>query len=562
MPFDGCFLKQTVRELEEAIDTHIDKIYQPSKDELVFLLRKKGFAKRLFICMKPGAARLHFTEEKLENPPAPPMFCMLVRKHLSGGKLLAVTQPGAERVAQLLFSAVNEMGDPVQIRLICEFIGNKTNLLLVGEDGRIIDALRRSDPETGDRFLLPGALYQPPEKQEKADPATHTAAQLAALATAENKDTAAALLDTVEGFSPLICREIAWKQETGVPLQEAIASILQDVNGAGTPTLLMKPNGIPADFTYTAITQYGSDVSLLRCDSYSALLDTFYAEREKADRIHRAAADMIKLVRTLRARTEKKLALRLQELEKCKDRETLRIYGELLKANLYAVKSGAKTVTVPNFYEEMKPITIPLDPTLSPQKNAALYFKEYKKTYTAEQTLTALTAQDREELAYLETVADSIARCESLTDVAEIREELAQAGYLKQAPNKRKKETPSHLKEFVSSEGYRIAVGKNNRQNDLLTTVLAGKNDLWFHTKNIPGSHVVVFCGGNPVSDETLLFAAHLAAAHSKAAGSSNVPVDYTPVKFVKKPAGAKPGMVIYTTNKTLFVTPNGGSAL
>jgi predicted ribosome quality control (RQC) complex YloA/Tae2 family protein len=316
------------------------------------------------------------------------------------------------------------------------------------------------------------------------------------------------------------------------------------------------------DYTYTPILQYGESYRNKHFDSFSTLLDTFYAEKETVIRINNAARDILKLVSNLKNRTERKMAVRLQELEKCKNREQLRIYGELLKANLYAITRGQSVAGVPNYYSEnMETVRIPLDVSLSPSDNANKYFKEYKKTYTAEQTLKKLTETDKDELVYFDSVLDSIERSTTLADITQIREELAEAGYIRQTTQQNRKkgnQNANQFKEYTSREGYKILVGKNNKQNDYLTTVFANKNDLWFHVKNIAGSHVLVLCGGNDVSDETILKAATLAALNSKAANSSNVAVDYTPVKFVKKPNGAKAGMVIYTTNKTVYVTPKG----
>lgn len=557
MAFDGGFLHRITEELNIADDSHVDKIYQPSKDELVLLLRKKNFAKRLLICVKPGSARIQFTENKYENPASPPMFCMLIRKYLSAAKLIKVTQPSLERIAELTFSYTNEMGDISEIRLIAEFIGNKTNILLVGADGRIIDCLRKSDPETADRLLLPGALYEYPVNQGKLNPLTAETNQICTAAITHGGNTAKALLDIIDGFSPLVCREAVFKSEIAGNLNSALNAIVTDLKNGGTPTMLIKADGTPYDFSYTDISQYAGEFDKKGFKSYSELLDAFYTARENSERLRRSAADIIKLITNLRARTERKLAIRLNDLKKCENRETLRIYGELLKANLYRLQNGATFAEVENYYDEMKLIRIPLNPALSPQKNADKYFKDYKKTYTAERTLTDLTERDKEELKYFDSVLDSISRSESISEISEIREELALAGYIKQN-GARKKKAPAvpQFKEYTSDEGYKILVGKNNRQNDYLTTVLAAKNDLWFHVKNIPGSHVIVMCRGGEVSDATVMKAAALAAANSKAAGSSQVPVDYTPVKFVKKPNGAKPGMVIYTTNKTVFVTP------
>ncbi len=557
MAFDGGFLHLITQELNIADDSHVDKIYQPSKDELVLLLRKKSFAKRLLICVKQGSARIQFTENKYENPATPPMFCMLIRKYLSAARLIKVTQPDLERIAELTFSYTNEMGDIAEIRLIAEFIGSKTNILLVGADGNIIDCLRKSDPETADRLLLPGAQYEYPAKQGKLNPLTAKAEELCTAAGAQGGDAAKALLDSIDGFSPLVCREAVYRAEIAGGLNAALSNIVTDLKEGGSPIMLIKTDGTPYDFSYTDISQYRNEFTKQSFESCSELLDAFYTARERSERLKGSASDIIKLVTNLRARTERKLAIRLHDLKKCENRETLRIYGELLKANLYRLQNGAAFAEVENYYDEMKPVRIPLNPALSPQKNADKYFKDYKKTYTAERTLTELTKKDEEELRYFDSVLDSISRCESISEISEIREELSLAGYIKQnGARKRKGTSVPQFKEYTSAEGYKILVGKNNRQNDYLTTVLAAKNDLWFHVKNFPGSHVIVMCRGGEVSDDTVMKAAALAAANSKAADSSQVPVDYTPVKFVKKPNGAKPGMVIYTTNKTVFVTP------
>lgn len=557
MAFDGGFLHKIVLELNKAVESRVDKIYQPSKDELVFLLRKKGFAERMFITARPGSARICFTDEKYENPMSPPMFCMLIRKYLSSAKLISVTQPSLERIVVLTFSSANEMGDIVEIRLITELLGNKTNIILVGSDGKIIDSLRRSDPEKNERMILPGAFYQLPERKEKLDPLCISPEKLAEFVGGETAYSEKSLLDSIDGFSPLICREVVSRTEKCGSLVSALKSVIDDLKEIGTPLLLCK-DGSPFDFSYTDITQYENEFEKKIYPDYSSLLNAFYSERENAARIKHAAGDIIKLVNNLKSRTERKLAIRLCDLKKCENREKLRIYGELLKANLYRIKAGSAFFEAENYYDNMNIVKIPLDPAISPQKNAAKYFKDYKKTYTAEQKLTALTEEDREEIVYFDSVLDSISRSESISDIAEIRDELADAGYIKRSAQKRSRQSAAlKFKEYISTEGYKILVGRNNRENDYLTTAIAGKNDLWFHTKNIPGSHVIVFSGGAEVSEDTVVKAAKLAAENSKGAGSSNVPVDYTQIKYVKKPSGAKPGMVIYKTNKTVYVTPD-----
>ena len=548
MAFDGAFLHKITQELSVAVGCHVDKIYQPSRDELVLTLRKKGFAERLLITAKSGNARLHFTANKYENPENPPMFCMLMRKYLNAARLVDIIQPELERVAVLLFSSSNEMGDIVEIKLVCELIGNKANIILVNENGRIIDSLRHSDVESGGRLILPNAVYEFPEAQNKLNPLTTE------LSVIIKKAEETSYLKTVDGFSPLICREI---EESENP-KDRFAQILNDLKTDGNPILILDNNNLPFDFTFTDIKQYGSTFKTEKFESFSALLDGFYTKKETVSRINSSAKDIIKLINNLKNRTEKKISLRLLDLEKCKNRETLRVYGELIKANLYSIKNGSEFAEVVNYYDsELKTVKIPLNPAISPSANANKYFKDYKKSYTAEQTLTALIEKDRKELEYFDAVLDSINRSSTLSDLQEIREELEETGYIKRTKDKRKKgNSNSAFKEYTSEEGYRILVGKNNKLNDLITTQIASKLDLWFHAKDIAGSHVLVMSGGKVVSDQTVLQAATLAAKNSKAAASSKVAVDYTPVKFVKKPNGAKPGMVIYTTNKTIFVNP------
>ena len=568
MAFDGGMLYKVKNELLTAVDCHVDKIYQPSRDELIISFRKKGFVKRVFISARPGASRIHFTENKFENPETPPMFCMLVRKHLSSARLVSVEQNGFERVLELVFFATDEMGDRVTLRLVCELIGNQSNIILVGNEGRIIDSVRRSDIESGKRLVQPGARYEYPTSQQKLDPTRENIANICTeLFSFGDMPISKALLRTVNGFSPLICREIACLASgNDVSVSEcdkdsvanALSTVISALSGQGMPVMLTEENGTPFDYSYVDICQYGDKFAKKQFGTYSDLLDGFYTARDTAARINHSAKDIIRLVENLKTRAEKRLALRLDELQNCQNREEYRIFGELLKANLYAIQQGSRFAEVPNYYDEsLSTVRIPLDPSLSPAANAAKYFKDYKKTYTAEQHLNTLTQNDKNEIVYFDSVLDSISRCTALSDINEIREELADAGYLRSTAKKQKKSNKgAALLEYTSSEGYRIVVGKNNRQNDYITTVLAAKNDLWFHVKNIPGSHVVVMCNGGEVSDGTVAAAAQLAAYHSKASSSSNVPVDYTPVKYVKKPNGSKPGMVIYTTNKTVYVTP------
>lgn len=549
MALDGVFIKKLTAELNSAVNSHIDKIHQPSSDELVLVLRKPAFNKRLLISARPGLQRVHFTEMRLDNPPTPPMFCMLLRKYVGSGRILKITQPDFERLVEIEFSSLNEMGDVITPRLIIELISASPNVILVNENGKIIDALKRSSIENGGRLIQPGATYEYPEKQNKLLPENANIKNI--LSLTDNAKNERALLSTVAGFSPLICREIA---DGYTSLQEVIDVIENDT----APYIIKDKFGEPLDFSFMEIKQY-SGYTTEKQSSFSDTLEQFFSEKAEKSFLRQKSSDIEKLLNNLSARIKKRMNLRKMDLERCKDRELLRVFGELLKANLYAVKSGAESVTVQNFYDEnLSEIKIPLNPALSPQANAAKYFKDYKKSHTAEQTLSTLIESDEKELAYIESVRFALSNASAATDIEEIREELTLSGYIRKAKNSKPKRADNKFKEAISPSGYKILIGKNNRQNDLLTCSIATKGDMWFHTKNIPGSHVIVFCEGAELGDDDIIFAAKLAAENSKAAGSAQVPVDYTRVKFVKKPNGAKPGMVIYTTNNTVYVTPGG----
>lgn len=569
MAIDGAFLSLLTKELSEIINCKIDKIHQPSRDELVFLLRKAGFSSRLFVSIKSGRARISLSSERPENPAQPPMFCMLLRKHLTGAKIVGITQDGFERIITIHLSALNEMGDAVSFSLVCELISNQANLILVDQNGKIVDAMRRSDIETAKRIIHPGASYIAPEKQQKLSLLNSDAQFITDSVFAQTNTTCEkAFVNCVDGISPLIAREISFsanvqnstvgdltnKQKECFKLR--VAELQKTLKSGGKPTVILKDN-LPFDFSYMPIMQYGSEYKLKEVDSFSSLLDSFYCSLDKNDRIKNYSLEINRLLKNTENRIIKKIQIRSSDLKKTENREQLRIFGELIKANLHLIKSGEEKALVQNYYDDnLASIEIPLNPALSPAQNAAKYFKDYKRANTARQLLTKLIEEDSKELAYIESVAEALSRAKSISDINEIKEELALSGYLRRTKMSSKAAPQNKFTEFESKEGFQILVGKNNRQNDLLTTKMAQKNDMWFHTKNIPGSHVIVFCGGNEISEETVIFAAKLAAKNSKAKNSASVPVDYTPVKFVKKPAGAKPGMVIYTTNKTVYVTP------
>lgn len=566
MALDGIFLRLLCRELNSLSDTRIEKIYQPSRDELVLVLRAVGFSGRLLISAKSGFSRIQLTSETPDNPADPPTFCKLMRKYIGGAKIVGFEQQGLDRTVFIRLSCYNEMGDLVNPYLAVELFSNRSNIILCEESGRIIDAIHRSDIEISARLIQPGAKYVPLQPPVKLDPFCESAETLSNAIIVSEKPLGSAFMNVIDGVSPLISRELAERcgldpdDEAAASDKPVLVSVLNDfkktIEENHKPCLISFDKEIK-DFSYLPITQYGGSAEITKVSGYNALLEEFYALRDRASRLKAQSADLNRLLSNIHSRISRRLSSRIAELDKSRDRETYRIYGELLKANLYAVPRGADFIEVQNYYDpDLKSVKIPLNPALSPAANAAKFFKDYKKSHTAEITLTKLIEEDKTELLYIESVIDALSRAETAKEISQIREELFEAGYIFRIGRTKKPSFVSEPKEYRDSFGFRILVGRNNRENDILTLKTADKDDIWLHTKDIPGSHVIIFTEGKELPDETLVFAAKLAAKNSKAAESANIPVDYTAVKYVKKPSGAKPGMVIYTHNRTLYVTP------
>ena len=568
MPLDAICLQGVVGELAPQLTgSRIEKIQQPARDQIILLLRG---SRRLFLNAGANQPRIHLTEQLRDNPSQPPMFCMLLRKHLSGGIIESIRQEPLERVVTLTVLASDEMGERSRFTLVWEGMPRRANLILCDRDGRIIDCLRRVDLEAEqDRQVLPGLFYRLPTRQDKRSPLSVTEEEFAALLgrAAPDAPLDGWLLDTFTAISPLVARELTVRAcgstdapvSQGSALWDVFSWWQRDVNeNAFTPTLI-KRNGSLADFTYGPVTQYGTYAETEVYDSFSHLLDDFYEKREQAERVKQKGRDLLKTATTARDRVRRKLAAQEKELAACLDRDHLRICGELITANLYRMERGQSRLTAQNYYDEnCADVDIPLDVRLSPQENAARYFKQYAKAKTAEKYLTAQLQRGREELQYLESVLQELAQAESEQDFNDIRTELTDGGYLRGRGKKQPGfQRASKPREFRSSAGLRILVGRNNRQNDRLTTKDADKRDIWLHTQKIHGSHVILCTGGAEPDEQSLMEAASLAAYFSQAQGSTKVPVDYTPVKFVKKPAGAKPGMVVYTTYQTMLADPD-----
>ncbi len=574
MALDGVFLKLVRDELKPLIGGRVDKLYQPSREELVIGIRTRDGSYRLLLNCAAGTARVHVTSESIENPKTPPMFCMLMRKHLSSGKLIDIRQDGCERILYFDFDSSNEMGDIVRLTIAAEIMGRRSNIILIDANGRIIDSIKRVTPEmSAVRPVLPGMNYILPPRTQRVSLLDFDADTFKLSVKAfEQKRMSNALVQTIEGISPVFADEVIWRAKcddkavcdfTNNEIQ-CICDYLCEVSSSlydkkNKLVMLKNTQGQLKDFCFTEIKHYGTLMTTEICDSACELLDDFYSSRDKADRIRQKAQDLFRLLETLIDRTARRIANQKAELKECADRDKLRAYGDLIMTNLYSIEKGVKSFTCTNLFDEQEgEITIDLNPRYTPSQNAQMYYKEYKKADTAEKKLTELIADGNDELAYLESVRDALTRADSESDIEQLRDELSEQGFIRHRTKKSGKASKSLPPiKFVSDDGYTILVGRHNRQNDKLTLKDSQKTDIWLHTQGITGSHTIICTDSTTPPDSTILQAAEIAAFYSGGRNSSQVPVDYTLVKFVKKPNGAKPGMVIFTNQKTLYVKPD-----
>ena len=557
MAFDGIMMTMVKRELTAALSgSRVNQIYQPARDELVFSFRTLEGTKKLLVRLS-DSPRIHLSSCSIENPPVPPMMCMLLRKRLGGARLSDITQPKNERVLCLRFEALSEIGDREELKLYIEIMGRYSNAVLVDDQDRVIDSVRRVEfSDVEERVLLPKLPYELPPMQDKLCVEDCEPEEICRRIEELGGDDKA-VLSAVQGVSPIIARELCYRAQSDGMLSRISALKKAVEEGRGEPTLVYKADGSPMDFSFMDIKQYGSSLKTRRFDTFGELLDAFFSDRDRIARMRAKSADLNRLLSNAVDRLSRKINHQKADLKKCADREQLRIRGDLIQANLYRIPRGASSVTVENYYDEDNaPVTIQLNPAVSPAMNAQRFYKEYNKAKTREIMLTEQISKAAEELAYLESVRDMLSRCETEAELSAIREELREQGYIKSPRGSKRRDKPLPPLEYTSSDGFRILVGRNNVQNDNLTLRTAAKTDVWLHTKNIPGSHVIIVTQGREATDTAVLEAAAIAAAHSKAGGSAQVPVDYTLVKNVSKPSGAKPGKVIYVNYKTVFVTP------
>ena len=573
MALDAATLALVTAELNAKLtDAKIAKIFEPTRDELVITLRTRTETFSLLLSARSGSARVCLTQESFENPETPPSFCMLMRKHLTGGRLLGVHMEPGDRIVYFDFLCTNEMGDLVQNTLCAELMGRYSNLVLV-QSGKIIDALKRVDFEDSEiRQLLPGLAYTVPPKPARPDFLAVSAASIVSLACQRELPVADALNKTVAGVGPVVCREAAWRafggehllaseltQAQRVQLMEAIDGLKEEHAAGGRPCSVLTPEGKPVEFTFFRPRQYGESYIIKEWPSFGGMLEGYYAEKDRVERLRTKSKELHKAVHNMYERAVRKQAARKEELAATEKSETLRLYGELLSANLYLAQKGMKSITVSNWYDEGKEVTIPLDLRYSPSQNAQNYFKNYKKKQTAARMLAELLEEGEKEIAYLETVLYEVETASGEAALNEIRAELKSQGYLKYYKPRDKKAKPADFLRFTSSDGFEILVGRNNAQNDRLTLHTARGKDLWFHVQKAPGSHVVVMSRGQEIPDSTRQEAAELAVLYSsafKAGAGAKVAVDTTEVKNIWKAAGAKPGMVLYEVYTTVYITP------
>ena len=565
MAFDAYFLSAVLEEIrEKCLGARIDKIHQPSRDTLILHLRCREGREKLLFAANPTAPRLHLTAASPENPAEPPMFCMLLRKHLLGARLSEITQPPMERAATFTFDCTDEMGFPVQKRLVAELMGRTCNLYLLNPDGRILDCLRRIGlDESSKRAALPGLNYQEPEPVTKL-PAEN--ADFAAILEGAGADVLAdRLMDTLGGLSPLVCREAALFAAGDVDariegldknaVSEKLGLFFAEHIRHPRPCFYALPDGTPKQFAFCPIRQYG-DCQV--AESFGSLLDSYYTLRDQKDTMRQKSGAVRKTVQNLCQRLKRKLAIQEKELAATFDRERLRQLGDILTANLHRIVKGQTAIDCEDFYdEEMKTVSIPLSAILSPQQNAAKFYKDYARMKNAEKELTRQMELAEGELNYLKSVLEELNRAGTEAELEEIRRELQEGGYLRgETGKKRVKQAKLSPMRFESTDGYPIYVGRNNRQNDELTFRLARKDDIWCHASKVHGSHVIISCGGATPPDNTVTQAAQLAAHYAESGGGQNIAVDVTSVKQVKKIPSGKPGMVIYHTYKTVIVNP------
>lgn len=572
MALDGAFLFAVKNELKTLVGGRIEKIHQPSREEIIISIRTRQGSKKLYISANAGSARVHITEKNVDNPQTPPMFCMLLRKRLGNGKLLDIRQDGLERILFFDFECVNELGDVVVVTLACEIMGRCSNLIIIS-DGKIVDSIKRVDSDMSrERMVLPSMTYTLPPKSDRLNFLNAEPEQIIdKLRENGSAELSKALIRVFEGISPVLAREWTFFAGRGVHLDgnvdgDSLDRLLfvikrtrkQLLNGECCFNVASTKEGMLKDFSFIRLSQFGNLMYTKEIPSACELLDYFYSERDSVARTKQRANDLFRLLVNLIDRTERRISVQREELSACADKEYFKLCGDLISANMYRIKKGDSVAVVENFYDENYPtVEIKLDVRKTPSQNSQHYYSEYKKAVTAEKKLAEQIDRGEEELQYLDSVFDSLSRATSENDIIQFRLELREQGYIKSVNGRTKPPKALPPIEYRSSDGFTILVGRNNYQNDKLSLKFAEKNDIWLHTQTITGSHVIIVTDGVTPPDSTIEEAAVIAAVNSKGRDSNLVPVDYCLARYVKKPSGAKPGKVIFTNYKTAFVKPD-----
>lgn len=578
MSLDGIVTRAIVKELNNTIlGGRIDKIYQHEKDEILLNIYNKGNNNKLLISATSNNPRIYLTKCNKSNPSMPPMFCMLLRKHLTGGTVLNVEQYQMDRVLFIDISSIDELGQPSERRLVVEIMGKHSNIILINKDSnKIIDSIKRVTHDMSRvRQVLPGINYEYPPIKDKKNPLDFNTDEFNKLLDEcnSNIETYKFFYTNYIGISPLIGKEVCFNSRIDIDrpigslnleekksLLNSFITIMDKVKKDSYNPVLIKNNfeADYLDFHATDINQFGNQ-NKVYLNSISEVLDKYYLKNDTLDRVSQKSQSIKKSIQTKLERSLNKLSKQKQELLESEDRGKYKVYADLISANLYRIEKGSSEIELENFYtENMEKIKVPLDKRHSPAENAQRYYKKYSKLKHAQSLLLKQIPETKEEIDYLENVLISIDNCTEVIELDEIKEELIKEGYLKgNLKKKKKKEVISKPHHYISSDGFHIYVGKNNKQNDYLTLRFAHKEDLWLHIQNQPGSHVIITKKNNSISDTSLEEAATLAAYYSKGKNSSNVAIDYTERKNVKKPKNAKTGMVIYENFNTIFITPS-----
>ena len=551
MAFDGIITNAMVKELQDTIYLgKIEKVYQPESDELVFHIHTKNGNVKLYASVNSSHSCIHFITENMPNPAVPLGFCMLLRKHLQGGRIVDIRQKDSERIIEISLETLNELGFTVSKKLIFEIMGKHSNIILVDMNtGKIIDSIKHISIDVNRvRQVLPGKIYEYPPAQDKISFKEITEDELNSL-----EPNHKVILSKVGGISPAIAIEMAASQNRYAFLKTVKDSI---ENGSFIPHVYSDSKGVPQEFHIASLSEYEGAAERTDFSTLSECLAYYFTHKQSSNRVKQKAHDLVKSVSAQVNKLYLKKQRLLEDIQRAENSEDLRLYGELLTANIHLIHPGDKSVEVINYYDG-NPVTIPLNEKFTPSKNAQQYFKRYGKSKTALKEKQVQLDETSEEIAYLESVLTYLNHTEEMEEIEVLRTELEDTGYVRKRKVKMKpKKYKPHPHHYMSSDGFEILVGRNNKENDILTTKTAGKSDIWLHTKDIPGSHVIILSEGKEISDTAILEAAAIAAYHSKGRDSENVPVDYVQAKYVKKPAGAKPGMVIFTNNMTTWINP------